>query len=246
MSKTTLTDKVHPTFHFNLRLCLHAEVRNRNGFSEALQKMQSNLVSNGKNQPILKIDTSSFRRHFNIITQFINELTPDEVEVIRMQDDEIDLNELQKLNRNVIIYERRMRKKSTADKLTNREGWGYETLQSVNRYLPHNNIELQNHLYWFEIGSFISPTQWQIDKDKLEAILKQEAQDKLLFLCPIFDFRKAQDIIHRLPDKIDTDMHKSWSVYYRDELEGNRVVHRPAGIVHNKTLEKQACIIHKY
>ncbi len=112
------------------------------------------------------------------------------------------------------------------------DGWGYPQLTSISRYLPETREELLYSRYWFSFGTFASEGVWNVDKNQIRAILKQEAEDKWLHLCPSFDFSLTEGIIDRLPDSIDTRNNPNWSVLHASEVEGSRVVRKPRGVVH--------------
>ena len=115
------------------------------------------------------------------------------------------------------------------------DGWGYSLLTSINRYLPATEVDWHKGLYWFQIGSFNNPETWHIDKNQIRAILKQEVEDKLLHLCPSFNFSRTEAIINRLPNTIDLKENPSWSVVYTRQMEGSRIHEKPDGIIHKLT-----------
>jgi len=120
------------------------------------------------------------------------------------------------------------------------DGWGYAGLDAITRYLPEQREELFYDAYWFQFGTFTSEGVWKVDKHQILAILKQQAEDKLLQLCPSFDFSITEGIINRLPDFIDTNENPNWAVYTAKEVEGSRVMRRPKGIIHKLTRNRGA------
>ncbi len=115
------------------------------------------------------------------------------------------------------------------------DGWGYSELKAVNRYLPATEVDWHKGLYWFQVGAFSGSETWQIDKNQIRAILKQEAEDKLLHLCPSFDFTRTESIINRLPDAIELKDNVNWSRVHIRKMEGSRIVSQASGIIHKLT-----------
>lgn len=115
------------------------------------------------------------------------------------------------------------------------DGWGYSALDAISRYLPEDREQLFTEVFWFQIGHFGREGLWQVDKHQMLAILRQQAEDKLLHLCPSFDFTSTEAIIQRLPEQIDTNENPNWTVYYTRRVVGSRVERKPAGIIHKLT-----------
>ncbi len=115
------------------------------------------------------------------------------------------------------------------------DGWGYSALDAITRYLPESREALHNDVFWFQFGAFSEEGIWKVDKHQILAILKKQAEDKLLHLCPSFDFSATEAIIGRLPDIIDTQENPNWSVYFSRVVEGSRVLQKPTGIIHKLT-----------
>jgi len=112
------------------------------------------------------------------------------------------------------------------------EGWGYKLLNAISRYLPETTEDWFKGKYWFQFGTFERQGVWRVDKNQIRAILKQQAEDQFLHLCPSFDFTKTEGIIERLPDRIDTRDNPNWTVIYSKEVEGSRVYNRACGVIH--------------
>ncbi|MFW6348472.1 MAG: ATP-binding protein [Cyclonatronaceae bacterium] len=115
------------------------------------------------------------------------------------------------------------------------DGWGYAALDAISRYLPEERERLFTEVFWFQIGHFVQEGLWQVDKHQMLAILRQQAEDKLLHLCPSFDFASTEAIIQRLPEHIDTNENPNWATYYTRRVVGSRVERKPAGIIHKLT-----------
>lgn len=118
------------------------------------------------------------------------------------------------------------------------EGWGYAVLDAINRYLPESKDTWFLKKYWFHFGSFVSDGLWRVDKNQIKAILKQQAEDIGLHLCPSFDFSKTEGIIDRLPDHIDARENPNWSVLSVPEMVGSRVLMQPIGVIHKLSQQK--------
>lgn len=118
------------------------------------------------------------------------------------------------------------------------EGWGYAELNAINRYLPESKDAWFLKKYWFHFGSFVSDGLWRVDKNQIKAILKQQAEDVGLHLCPSFDFSKTEGIIDRLPDHIDARDNPNWSVLSAPEMVGSRVLMQPIGVIHKLSQQK--------
>jgi|GEM_PF-5141078 len=77
------------------------------------------------------------------------------------------------------------------------KGWGCMRLSDINLiptfYSEHN---------WFDYGDR-RDGKWVINKGKLEATIKREAELKLLHVCPYFDEHHIEQTIKNLPDEID-------------------------------------------
>lgn len=112
------------------------------------------------------------------------------------------------------------------------EGWGYTMLNAISRYLPNTPEEWFRGKYWFQFGTFEQKGIWRVDKNQIRAILKQQAEDRFLHLCPSFDFSRTEGIIERLPDRIDTRDNPNWSVMYTKEVDGSKVYERACGVIH--------------
>lgn len=136
--------------------------------------------------------------------------------------DEIEANEARLLKE----------KKTNGDRP---EGWGYSLLNAIDRYLPDSIEAMLTGKYWFQFGTFIGEGIWSVDKNQIRAILKQQAEDRMLHFCPSFDMGKTEGIIDRLPDTIDARENPNWSVYFVKEVDGSRVHERPGGVVHKLT-----------
>lgn len=115
------------------------------------------------------------------------------------------------------------------------ENWGIGPLVSISRYLPETAWQLNERLHWFQIGFFEKPGIWRVDKSQIKAILWQESVDKFLFLCPSFDFTRAEQIVDRLPDVIDASANPNWSLLEQMNAEGTRVRRKAVGVIHKIT-----------
>ncbi len=116
-----------------------------------------------------------------------------------------------------------------------KEGWGCKFLDIINRYLPSSPHYLDGrHRYWFQFGTFVSPTVWRIDKHAIMAALNREAKLKKLDLCPVFDLKKAAAAVGGLPDTIDVTDSDNWQIRHEQGTEGQTIEQKPVGIVPKK------------
>lgn len=184
-------------------------------------------------------DADRIREQFQDLETLISRLENVTPEAIYLNNEPINRKDLIRKLDNVVEYEQKLRGLRDSKEIDFKEGWGYPQLNSLNRYLPDSKSELIEKKFWFQFGSFISPTTWKVDKNQIHAILKQEAEDKLLMLCPSFDFSVVEGIISRLPDTIDIKDNPSWSVMHSDIVEGSRVIRKPVGIIHKLTKENK-------
>ncbi len=182
-------------------------------------------------------DAERIREHFQDVDVLISRLENVTPEAIYLNDEAINRKDIIRKLENAVSNEQKLRGLRDRQEIDFKEGWGYPQLNGINRYLPDSKSKLIEKKFWFQFGSFISPTTWKIDKNQIHAILKQEAEDKLLMLCPSFDFSVVEGIISRLPDTIDIKDNPSWSVLHSDTVEGSRVIRKPVGIIHKITQE---------
>lgn len=182
----------------------------------------------------LRFGSAAFRKKFEALRGLCEALAAKPDVRIRKDERVVSPSSLVQLFESVAAQEAAIRKELTDESLRP-DGWGYAALDAITRYLPENREALLLGMYWFSFGHFVSDGVWKVDKHQLLAILRQQAEDKHLHLCPSFDFSVTEGIISRLPDQIDTHENPNWSVFYSREVEGSRIVERPKGIIHKLT-----------
>lgn len=116
------------------------------------------------------------------------------------------------------------------------DGWGYPQLNAVKKEIPRSQQQADNGVYWHQFGEFTNDHLWEINKERIQAILRQEAEDQLLHLCPEFHFSRVLKTIERLPEFIDLNKNTNWKIRYEHLVDGNRVQQKPSGIIHKITL----------
>jgi ATP-dependent 26S proteasome regulatory subunit len=116
------------------------------------------------------------------------------------------------------------------------DGWGYPQLNAVKKEIPRTQQEAEHGVYWYQFGKFKTDHLWEINKQRIQAILQQEAEDQLLHLCPEFHFSRVLKTIERLPDFIDLNKNTNWKIRYEHLVDGNRIQQKPTGIIHKITL----------
>ncbi|MDE6019715.1 MAG: AAA family ATPase, partial [Ruminococcus sp.] len=94
-------------------------------------------------------------------------------------------------------------------------GWGCKYLSSIalrkEAYYPY-----RSDTYWYDFGHFIDD-EWIVDKDNISAQLKNEATLKFATVCKYFDFKRVEDVVKNLSERIAiTDDDCDWEYKYRD------------------------------
>lgn len=183
---------------------------------------------------VFRFGSAAFRQNFETLRTLCEALAGSAGVRIKKDERVLSTSYLVQLFESVAAQEAAIRKEQTDEGLRP-DGWGYAALDAITRYLPENREALLLGTYWFSFGHFVSDGVWKVDKHQLLAILRQQAEDTFLHLCPSFDFSVTEGIISRLPDRIDTNENPNWSVFFSREIEGSRVVERPKGIIHKLT-----------
>lgn len=205
-------------------------------YSDTISDLQKlNTADEATSAYTLITDADRIREQFSDLETLITRLEDVSPEAIYLNDEPINRKDLIRKLDHVVEQEQKLRGMRDTSEIDFQEGWGYPQLNGISRYLPESKSKLVEKKFWFQFGSFISPTTWKVDKNQIHAILKQEAEDKLLLLCPSFDFSVVEGIISRLPDTIDIKDNPSWSVLHADMVEGSRVIRKPVGIIHKVT-----------
>ncbi len=192
------------------------------------------ISQDGEEISVVRFSPKTFREDFGTIRSLTEAAADIDGTVFRAGGRTISASAMLDIFDRAARHEKRIIAERQRDDLRP-DGWGYSALDAVTRYLPENREAMFGGLYWFQIGAFSGEGIWKVDKHQILAILKQQAEDELLHLCPSFDFSVTEGIISRLPDAIDTNENPNWSVWYSREVEGSRVLNKPAGIIHKLT-----------
>lgn len=195
-------------------------------FAPAIQAFSS--------QKDVQLNQTEFITHFSEITSltipptaysqvFINEQKKDGLWLVAFFDS------LRK--KELILIEETLHPSDRAD------SWGYSLVESIQKRLPSKKEELDQFVFWFQIGAFESEGVWKVDKYQILAILNQEAVDNYLNVCPSFKKSRLESAVDRLPNIIDVYRSPSWEVYYENRVEGSKVVKKAVGIIHKLTLD---------
>ena len=88
-------------------------------------------------------------------------------------------------------------------------GWGCNKLEDISLCQDEYPYGYYNRskYYWYQFGHFEDGI-WNVDKDKIMKVLKDEAERKHLSFCKHFDINRVYSEVNKLPDTIvveDTD-----------------------------------------
>ncbi len=102
-------------------------------------------------------------------------------------------------------------------------GWGCNKLEDISLCQDEYPYGYYNRskYYWYQFGHFEDGI-WNVDKDKIMKVLKDEAERKHLSFCKHFDINRVYSEVNKLPDTIvveDTD-DCGWQYVYRDAPAG--------------------------
>ncbi|MGM0587246.1 MAG: ATP-binding protein [Bacteroidota bacterium] len=229
----TLASSVNPQFNFALELQLEIN-------DKQLQLIQAQLPSVGaslhhdEDEYRLNITEQAFRAHLDELPKLSEQLTTNITGVL-LNGESVSAHQLSTLIQTVQDHERVLHKHAGQDPLERKEGWGAPQLRKLNRYLPKHEHQLLHQLYWFQVGEFVEAGVWRINKSKILQLLKQEAEEKFLFLAPSFNFQQVSQIVHRLPDVIDTRQKSNWEVWERPIIADGHIEQQPVGLIHQST-----------
>jgi ATP-dependent 26S proteasome regulatory subunit len=232
----TLASSVNPIFPFELVLDLQLEEEAYQRLAEFLPDAGAELSDFDPQHTTLTLGQELFQQYFPKVETLIEVLADINVDAIRLNEEQVTSDILNQILSTVQRHERQFAKHQAQDPLERKEGWGAPQLTEMNRYLPRHEQELLHHLFWFQIGEFIKPGVWRINKKRIAELLKQEAEDKWLFLAPSFNFQRVHQIVHRLPDVIDTEQRSNWSVWKQPVAEQDGIHQKAVGVIHESTL----------
>lgn len=209
---------------FDLSISGFAVFQQENAFRQAGLLSANNEIL--LNQPTIL-------KHFSIVAETFSDARFFESTSVLLNDKPASGEWISSVFAAAVDHEAKMQKEKDASDAA--EYWGTSLLTSISRYLPENQGQLYERLHWFQIGSFVAPGIWNVDKVQIRAILTQESLDKHLFLCPSFDFSRTEQIIDRLPDTLDATGKGNWFVLEQAQAEGTRVKRRSVGVIHKLT-----------
>lgn len=107
-------------------------------------------------------------------------------------------------------------------------GWSCNQLNAIITKLPTANFyRSDRYTYWYKYGSFISETEWKIDKDKIKIVLDKEIEKNKLEYCTVFRKENVYKIINNLPDIINTKDSDDWEILYKNVADGNIIEKKP-------------------
>ena len=101
-------------------------------------------------------------------------------------------------------------------------GWGCNQLEGISYREDEFSYYRQSKYYWYQFGHFVNGV-WQVDKEKIKAMLCDEAQRKHLTFCSCFNIERIYSEVEKLPDTItvvDDDEDCKWQYVYRDAPAG--------------------------
>ncbi|WP_164682460.1 ATP-binding protein [Cyclonatronum proteinivorum] len=225
--------------NFEIQLPETQVSESQRGLLQQLSGVTEQLFNTDENRPsqavlTLRFGSVSFRKAFDTLRELCTDFAAVPGVTIKKEGRAVSPSYLVQLFETVAAQEEAIRKEQ-ADESLRPDGWGYAALDAITRYLPENREALLLGTYWFSFGHFVSEGVWKVDKHQILAILRQQVEDKHLYLCPSFDFSVTEGIIGRLPDQIDTNENANWSVFFSKEVEGSRIIERPKGIIHKLT-----------
>jgi hypothetical protein len=106
--------------------------------------------------------------------------------------------------------------------------WGCKKLKSIERYIQLTFWPVN---YWYHYGSFVSDSVWQVNKEHIWAVLLEEANQKRLDFCPVFNPSVIDNALRRLPNTIYID-NVNWRIRYITDYLEYGPVDIPDGIEH--------------
>lgn len=114
-------------------------------------------------------------------------------------------------------------------------GWGCKRLASIS-LRRESYYSYRSDAYWYDFGHFEND-DWILDKDRLLSQLQSEATAKHIEICEYYDFKRIENTVQSLPDKISiTDEECDWEYKYRDAPFGMK----QSEIIGIKPKEKQS------
>lgn len=94
--------------------------------------------------------------------------------------------------------------------------FGCRLLTEVNRYIPQNGEQRQSEKAWYRYGQMNS-SSFRVDKQKILAVLMEEADSKLAHVCPVFNPAAIAEEVVALPEEIDLQSDGKWIPEFRPD-----------------------------
>lgn len=111
-----------------------------------------------------------------------------------------------------------------------KDGWGCKYLTAIERHHEQYSYYYGRTPFWYQFGHFLSRNMWKIDKAKLKKAIKREVELKRIYICNQFDFKKVNDIIRSLPEKIYLRKPDAWSIIFEESTEEDITKKKSVGI----------------
>ncbi len=99
----------------------------------------------------------------------------------------------------------------------NGEGWGCSQLNGIYYKSADNNIYSMKN--WYDYGRF-DKGDWLIDKEKIKAVLKDEAQRKHIDECHFYSDQGIDKVLNTLPSRINPNHDPNWEYRYKSSSNG--------------------------
>jgi len=121
--------------------------------------------------------------------------------------------------------------------LDGKEGWRCKFLDQMPRHFSNAYWEyIRRPYHWFSFGRF-EDNYWTINKEAIKQRLREEAEEKVLIICPYFNFRDIENILSDFPERIDPETDKDWCLDIREVDTGYSLETKVAGIIPRKIAE---------
>ncbi len=101
-------------------------------------------------------------------------------------------------------------------------GWGCNHLEDISFCKDEHSYYCRNKYYWYQFGRFIDGT-WNIDKERIKRVLKDEVERKHLSFCRCFNINRIYSEIEKLPEAIVVDENNDkcgWQYVYKEAPAG--------------------------
>lgn len=105
----------------------------------------------------------------------------------------------------------------------NFSNWGCRQLRSVARGINWNSL---GELRWYRFGHFEQEHIFRVDKDKIRRLLEEEADMKMLQICPQFLIEAIEVDLETIPDTIYID-EIYWGIEFGTDYDSHGPVRVP-------------------